>query len=59
MDTPGLVKREIIARHEHHVTYREIWDLTVPGCPIIAVSLSPFGLNKSATVYERTVTVPE
>lgn len=39
MDTPGLLKREVVidVPCDHMVMVRELWDLTVPDCPAISV----------------------
>lgn len=37
-ELPGLVSRKIIARDRKTVTIEEVWDVTVPGCPIIAMN---------------------
>lgn len=36
LDTPGLLKREIVEQTENGVVIRETWDLTVKGCPMVA-----------------------
>lgn len=46
MNEPGLVKREIHGTTAGHLLIRETWDLTVPGCPIVA--------HDGAISYERT-----
>lgn len=46
---PGLIKREIVHQDEHTVTIHETWDLTVPGCPMIAIKPASFELDKSMT----------
>ena len=52
---PGLIKREIIGQSDETVTFRETWDLTTPGCPLIALKLYPLGPS-DAISCERTVT---
>ena len=32
---PGLVSREIIASDGETVTYKEVWDTRVKGCPMV------------------------
>lgn len=34
---PGLIRREIVGEELGYVTIRELWDLTVDGCPIVSV----------------------
>jgi hypothetical protein len=41
---PGLVSREIIAADKETVTFREIWDPRVKGCPMV--------------IFDRTVDFP-
>ena len=58
-DTPGLVKREIVEADDELVTIVETWDLRVPGCPIIAVRLDPFGVDEAATDYVLWRRIPK
>ena len=45
---PGLIKREIVSQTDTHIEIVETWDLSVPGCPFVAVRLQPFGLDSDA-----------
>jgi hypothetical protein len=55
-DPPGLVKREIVAQDDETVTFVETWDLTAPGCPMVAVSFAPFRLvDPIDDIYRRKV----
>ena len=49
---PGLISRRIIAKTDHHVVVREVWDVTVPGCPIIPIRLMPFGRNEKVRTIQ-------
>lgn len=40
-DAPGLIAREVILTCETHAIIRETWDLTEPGCPIVAYHFDP------------------
>ncbi len=55
MNPPGLIKRELIEDHGDSVTIRETWDLTVPGCPLVAIRLDNGGRGIHAISYERNV----
>ena len=37
MTEPGLVSREVVSRDHEMVSLKEVWDVTVPGCPVIAM----------------------
>jgi hypothetical protein len=37
-ELPGLISRKIIARDRKTVTIEEVWDVTVPGCPMITMN---------------------
>jgi hypothetical protein len=58
MSMAGLIKREVVAADLETVTVRETWDLKVPGCPMIAVRLSPFGIDDDATTLVHEFTMP-
>jgi hypothetical protein len=50
----GLIKREIVGSDKNAIHIRELWDVTVPGCPIVAVKLAPeFGIDKDVEIVER------
>lgn len=53
MSDRGLVTREIASRAPGVTVVREVWDLTVPGCPMANVRLSSFGIDKRETLVER------
>ncbi len=50
---PGLVSKEIIHSDDSVVVYREIWNLSVPGCPYIPVRFDPFRIDAAATQLTR------
>lgn len=56
MSEIGLLKREIFSEGTETVTMREVWDIRTPGCPIIAVRLSPFGKDEKVSIVERLTT---
>jgi hypothetical protein len=58
VQAPGLVKREVIGFGPDYVDIREVWDLSVPNCPMVAVRLLPFEINKDAKNMERTIREP-
>jgi hypothetical protein len=59
MDHPGLIKREVVRQDDETVVLRETWDLSAPGCPLIGVTLNPFGLlDPDGKTCTRTLTVP-
>lgn len=37
LDTPGLLKREIVEQTENGFVIRETWDVTVKGCPMVVL----------------------
>lgn len=43
MSVPGLVKTEIVDDGGEFITIVETWDLTVPGCPLVAFDRSKIG----------------
>jgi hypothetical protein len=59
MDEPGLVKREILpSTVKGHVLVREVWDLSVPGCPMVAFKHGPtypFARDLDVKAVVRTV----
>lgn len=69
MSEPGLVKREILpCDREGYVLVRETWDLTAPGCPMIALRPNfpsglpdwrPLEIDTSVVSVERSVVVPK
>lgn len=53
-DHPGLIKRKLIKEvTPSTVEIEETWDLSVPGCPLVAVDLSTGHVNKEATTVRR------
>ncbi|MPZ36668.1 MAG: hypothetical protein GEU95_01175 [Rhizobiales bacterium] len=62
MSEPGLVKREILpCEKEGHVLVREVWDVTVPGCPMLVLKPGPtwpLEQDPDARVVVRTVLRP-
>jgi hypothetical protein len=46
MSTPGLISREFYTQDGAEYI-REEWDLTVPGCPMIAIDHSKWGSGES------------
>lgn len=53
------VRREVVGRRGRCVLVREVWDLQMPGCPMVAVRTDPFGPQPLAISYERIVRVPD
>lgn len=37
MTERGLVSREVVSLEHEMVSLKEVWDVTVPGCPVIAM----------------------
>lgn len=35
INPPGLIERSVVERTEKRVIVREVWDLSVQGCPMI------------------------
>lgn len=58
MTNLGLITREIAAQTDTVTVIREVWDLTVPGCPMRAIRLSSFGIERNAKTLERMYAVP-
>jgi hypothetical protein len=58
MSVQGLVSREIVDSDDQTVTYREVWDMTAPYCPMIAIDLDTFTIDKSAVSCIRYVKCP-
>jgi hypothetical protein len=57
-NVPGLVSRKIVDSDEETVTYEEIWDLTVPRCPMIAINRIDFTISTGVKSLIRKVTYP-
>jgi len=56
VDTPGLIERRLIKEWSPlTVEIEEHWDLTVPGCPMIAVRSMPFEIAKDIKTVTRRV----
>jgi hypothetical protein len=52
----GLVSRDVVGREDGYMIVREVWDTSVPGCPVIVVNFCPFRTRNDAVV-ERTIRV--
>lgn len=50
MNEPGLVSRTVVAVDDEYAMVREFWDLTVPGCPMVAAFGTP-----SVVMFARTL----
>lgn len=50
---PGLVSRDVVAVDGNIATIREVWDLTVPGCPMVAFHRPVDWWKPGAAVMER------